>query len=90
VFQILQENKLYLKPEKCEFEKEEFEFLGVIVRNGQIRMDPKTVAVIRDAFTVLPRSAILNVDKGSTEMLCWEIRVVAGVDRVIGVNPLCA
>jgi hypothetical protein len=48
VFQILQENKLYLKQEKCKFEKEEIEFLGVIVGNGQIRMDLKKVAVIRD------------------------------------------
>jgi hypothetical protein len=48
VFQILQENKLYLKPEKCEFEKKEIKFLGVIIRNSQIRMDPKKVAVIMD------------------------------------------
>jgi hypothetical protein len=39
---------LYLKPEKCEFEKGEIEFLRVIVGNGQVRMDPKKVAVIRD------------------------------------------
>src|SRR6266852_2994915 len=48
VFQILRENKLYLKAAKCEFEKDEVEFLGVIVGNGQVRMDPKKVAVILD------------------------------------------
>jgi hypothetical protein len=48
VLQILQENKLYLKPEKCEFEKGKIEFLGVIVGNSQVRMDPKKVVVIRD------------------------------------------
>jgi hypothetical protein len=48
VLQILQENRLYLKPEKCEFEKGEFEFLGVIIGNGQVRMNPTKVAVIRD------------------------------------------
>jgi hypothetical protein len=48
VLRILRENKLYLKPEKCEFEKSEIEFLGVIVGNGQVRMDPKKVVVIRD------------------------------------------
>src|SRR5712692_6970329 len=48
VFQILRENKLYLKAAKCEFEKDKVEFLGVIIGNGQVRMDPKKVAVIRD------------------------------------------
>src|SRR6266852_73600 len=46
VLQILWENKLYLKAAKCEFEKEEVEFLRVIVWNGQVRMDPKKVVVI--------------------------------------------
>src|SRR5712692_795468 len=48
VFQILLENKLYLKAAKCEFEKDEVEFLGVIVGNGQVWMDPKKVVVVMD------------------------------------------
>jgi hypothetical protein len=32
VLQILKDNKLYLKPEKCEFEKREIEYLGMIIR----------------------------------------------------------
>jgi hypothetical protein len=36
VLQILQENKLFLKPEKCEFEQREVEYLRVIVRDGKI------------------------------------------------------
>jgi hypothetical protein len=48
VLQVLWENKLYLKPEKYKIEKGKIEFLRVIVRNGQVRMDPKKVAVIRD------------------------------------------
>jgi hypothetical protein len=39
---------LYLKPEKCEFEKGEIEFLRVIIGNGQVRMDPKKIAMISD------------------------------------------
>ena len=31
VLDILEQNDLYLKPEKCEFEKREIEYLGVIV-----------------------------------------------------------
>ena len=37
----LEQNDLYLKPEKCNFKKKEINYLGVIVRNGKIQMDPK-------------------------------------------------
>lgn len=40
VLTILQENQLYLKSEKCEFEQSEVEYLGLIVRKGEITMDP--------------------------------------------------
>ena len=46
VLQILQDNNLYLKPAKCEFEKEEVEYLRVIIGKGQIQMDPKKVKAI--------------------------------------------
>ena len=36
VLQILRENKLYLKPEKCTFEASEVEYLGVIIGNGTV------------------------------------------------------
>ena len=36
VLKVLRENKLYLKPEKCEFEKMEVDFLGMVVGNGQV------------------------------------------------------
>jgi hypothetical protein len=39
---------LFLKAKKCEFEKDEVEFLGLIIGNGKIRMDPHKVAVIQD------------------------------------------
>jgi hypothetical protein len=32
VLKLLEENKLFLKPDKCEFEKTKVEYLGVIVR----------------------------------------------------------
>ncbi len=43
VLAILEENKLYLKPEKCEFEKQQVEYLGLIVSQGKIEMDPVKV-----------------------------------------------
>ncbi len=37
----LEQNNLYLKPEKCNFEQKEIDYLGVIVRNSKLQMDPK-------------------------------------------------
>ena len=44
----LEQNDLYLKPKKCDFEKKEIDYLGVIVGNGQIQMDPKKLKGITD------------------------------------------
>jgi hypothetical protein len=45
---VLEENDLYLKPEKCEFEKREIEYLGFIIGPNRITMDPKKLAGISD------------------------------------------
>ena len=44
----LTENDLYLKPEKCEFEKEEIEYLRVIVGKGRLKMSPKKLQGMAD------------------------------------------
>jgi len=44
VLEVLAENNLFLKPEKCTFEAREVEFLGFIVSEGNIEMDPVKVA----------------------------------------------
>lgn len=46
VLQILWENKLYLKPEKCDFEKTKINYLGVIIWKGHMKMDPVEVQVV--------------------------------------------
>ena len=48
VLQQLKEHNLYLKPEKCKFEHTEVEFLGTIISENTIRMDPIKLAGIRD------------------------------------------
>lgn len=48
VLEILRKNHLYLKPEKCDFEQHSIEYLGMIVEEGVIRMDPSKVAAITD------------------------------------------
>ena len=43
VLQRLKEHDLYAKPEKCTFEAESIEFLGLIISHNEIRMDPVKV-----------------------------------------------
>ena len=44
----LRKHDLYLKPEKCLFEQEEMEFLGVVLKNGTIQMDPTKIKGVAD------------------------------------------
>jgi len=46
VLQILLDNNLSLKLEKCVFEVKEVEYLGVIIAHGTMRMDPKKVEAV--------------------------------------------
>jgi hypothetical protein len=46
IFNILEANDLYIKPEKCTFEQDEIEYLGVIIRKGKTRMDPKKLTTV--------------------------------------------
>ena len=48
VLRILEENHLYLKPEKCTFESNYVDYLGIIVGNGTVRMDPKKVEAVKN------------------------------------------
>jgi len=48
VLQRLQENDLYLKPEKCSFKKTKIDYLGMIIEEGKISMDPTKLKGIRD------------------------------------------
>ena len=46
IFDILAENDLYIKLEKCAFEQEEIEYLGIIIGKGQLCMDPKKLHAV--------------------------------------------
>ena len=48
VLKILRENKLSLKHTKCDFETQEMEYLGLIMSEGQIKMDPGKVKGVTD------------------------------------------
>ena len=47
VLQVLRQNQLYLQYEKCIFAQNTIEYLGFIIGNREIRMDPKKVKVIQ-------------------------------------------
>lgn len=55
VLKRLQDNDLFLKPEKCTFEASEVEYLGMILGHGKISMDPIKVAGVLDRCQVIPR-----------------------------------
>jgi hypothetical protein len=44
----MREHKLYLGPEKCEFEKTRIEYLGVIISHNKVEMDPVKIAGVAD------------------------------------------
>jgi hypothetical protein len=44
----LEKYNLYLKPEKCEFAKQEIKYLGVIIGQNKICMDPGKLKGIAD------------------------------------------
>jgi len=44
VLQVLKENKLFLHPEKCKFYKQQIEYLGLVILENEVSMDPVKVA----------------------------------------------
>jgi hypothetical protein len=44
VLRRLREHRLFLRPEKCEFEKSMIEYLGIIILHNHVEMDPIKVA----------------------------------------------
>ena len=46
--ELLQKYKLFLKLDKCEFEKTKVEYLGVVISYNSVEMDPVKVAEVTD------------------------------------------
>jgi len=46
VFEVLREAKLFLKMSKCEFVRKNLIYLGHIVGEGQLKIDPSKVKVV--------------------------------------------
>jgi len=48
VLQILKKNKLFLHPEKYEFYKQWIEYLGLVISENKVSMDPVKVAGVQE------------------------------------------
>jgi len=48
VLKVLAEHKLFLCPEKCEFHRKEIEYLGLVISENKVAMDPVKVAGVCD------------------------------------------
>ena len=46
ILELLEKHKLYLRPDKCEFEKTTVEYLGVIISHNSVSMDPVKIASV--------------------------------------------
>ncbi len=48
VLECLDMRNLHLKPKKCEFHREEVNFLGFVVERHEVRMNPKKLRAIKE------------------------------------------
>jgi hypothetical protein len=51
VLDRMHEHKLYLRPERCEFEKTKIEYLSVIISHNKVEMDPVKITGVTDWLT---------------------------------------
>jgi len=61
VMELLWKNNLFLKPEKCEFEQTEVEYLRVIISQDSVKMDPVKVAGVTEWPTPSNRREVQSV-----------------------------
>jgi len=45
------EHKLFLYPEKCEFHRKQIKYLGLVISENKVKIDPVKVARVRDWST---------------------------------------
>ena len=58
VLQRLLQNQLFVKAEKCEFHKPSISFLGFVLAEGEIRMDPEKVSAVANWTTPSSRKEV--------------------------------
>ena len=58
VLELLEKHKLYLRVDKCEFEKTTIEYLGVIISHNSVAMDPVKVAGVAEWPTPMNKKEV--------------------------------
>jgi len=58
VLELLEKHKLYLRADKCEFEKTTFEYLGLIISHNSITMDPVKIAGVAEWPTLTNKKEV--------------------------------
>ncbi len=90
VLKVLRKHKLFLKAEKCEFEVLETEYLGVIMSEGGIHMNPIKVKGITE-WPMLTKKKELQSFLGFTNFCCHFIKnyskIVKPMTQLMGNEP---
>ena len=87
VLQILRENGLYLKAEKCKFEQPKVEYLDLIISHGQMAMDPVKV----EGVSKWPKPTCVKEVQSFLGFVNFYRRFIegfAGIARPVRVLPL--
>ncbi len=53
VLNMMKEHSLFLKLEKCKFEKHRIKYLGILLEKGTVQPNPLKVTGLRDRLTIL-------------------------------------
>ena len=49
--EVLAEHKLFLYPKKCEFHRRQIDYLGLVISENKVEMDPVKVTGVRNWLT---------------------------------------
>jgi len=80
VLEVLVEHKLFLRLEKCEFHRKEIEYLGLVILENKVAMDPVKVAGVRDWSTPENRTDV-QAFIGFVNFYCCFIRDFSTIAR---------
>jgi len=73
VLELMRKHKLYLKPEKCEFQKTTIEYLGVIISHNRVSMDPVKIAGVQEWPAPMNKKEVQSF-LGFTNFYRWFIK----------------